>query len=34
MCLIMELATGGELMQRITEEESIYSENEMRKHFL
>ena len=32
LCLVMELATGGELMHRITQEKALYTEDEMRRH--
>ena len=34
LCLVTELATGGELMHRISQENSTYSEGEMRRHCL
>ena len=32
LCLVMELATGGELMHRITQEKTLYTENDARRY--
>lgn len=34
LILVCELATGGELMHRIAEERSVYTEEEVKRHLL